>query len=195
MKRTVAYLVIIISVIAIISVLTKKEKVNIKYEEISFEKVSISETKRKRYEELINIPEVSSLIRSLPSIFDRYELTLDGVIKYSYMYAYSFKDDIEEYEKRENNKIYVDSKYMENIIYELFAQKIDLDYYKEENKYVVVSTNELITDATDLELKEILYNEKMDIYMIIVKEYNSLIKIIYKYENEKYTLLWGVSEK
>lgn len=197
MKRKIAYLILVVCIVGIICILTKNilsSNKQINYDEIKFNRISISESKMNRYNELINIPEVSFLIRNLPTILNNTELTIDSAIKYSYIYAYTFKNDIDKYVVHEENSIYANSEYLENIIFELFNRKIDLDYYKEKNGFVLVNTSNMITDSINLNISEISYNADYDIYKIIIQEYDRLIKIIYKNDNGKYTLLWCLSD-
>lgn len=198
MRKNTIYIVVIICMLVIVGILIKKCIVkddNINYDSLEFEIVNISKSKFDRYNELINIPEISILIRSLPSVFNTSDLSISGVIKYSYMYAYTFKDDIEEYIQEEKNKKYINSKYLENIIYEIFNKDLDLDYYKEENGYILVNINDLITDTADLSINKISYNEEYNLYKIVIQEYENLIQIIYRKNNDKYAVLWCMTEK
>lgn len=198
MRKNTIYIVVIICMLVIIGILIKKcivKNDNINYDSLEFEIVNISKAKIDRYNELINIPEIAILIRSLPSVFNTSDLSISGVIKYSYMYASTFKDDIEEYIREEKNKKYINSKYSENIIYEIFNKEMDLDYYKEENGYILVNINDLITDTADLSINKISYNEEYNLYKIVIQEYEKLIQIIYRKNTDKYAVLWCTTEK
>jgi len=193
MRRKIAYLIIVICVIGIIYILTKNllhKEQKIDYSNLQFDNVKISDSKINRYNELINTPQISYLIRNLYAALKEDEMDLLMGLKFSSMYAYTFLDDYEENIIEKDDKVYVKEEYMEKVIYDIFGKEIELGYYVEDNNYILVNFIGNVTDTIELKVNQILYNAKYDIYKIIIQEEEQKIKIIYSNDNGKYTLLW-----
>lgn len=196
MKKNIIYLAIFICTIIIAFVLLNKVSVNnkdniehIDFNAIEFELLEINEAKLNRYNELINIPQVSFLIRNLSSVLENDNLNEQMTIVYAYNYAANFKNNSENYIVQDNQNTYIDCDYTESIVYELFGRNVDLDKYKQQNGYLLITGDNLKTDTIDIKIKNIAYNEVYDLYKIVIQEYERDINIIYKYKEGKYTLL------
>lgn len=194
MKNNRIYLIGLFCFIIIFIFFSKVDfnKNNIKainYTMLEFESLNINKAKLNRYNELINIPQVSFLIRNLSSVLQIDNINEEMSIIFCYNYANDFKDGSERYIIQDSKNTYIDCDYTESIIYELFEKDINLDKYKGRNQYLLVSGDNLKTDTINISVKDILYNDEYDLYKIIIKEYDHNIEIIYSYDNSKYVLL------
>ena len=161
----------------------------INYTMLEFKSVDVSEAKLNRYNELINIPQVSFFVRNLSSVLQIDTINEEMSIAFCYNYANNFKDDIEKHIIKDSKNTYIDCDYTESIIYELFEKDVSLDKYKGRNQYLLVSGDNLKTDTINIYINDILYNDEYDLYKIVIKEYDHNIEIIYSYDNSKYVLL------
>lgn len=195
MKKYKMYLLIFIFVIIVCVLLNNvninpKDTINsIDFNTLEFKTLEINEAKLNRYNELINIPQVSFLIRNLSSVLEMNEINTEMSIVYCYNYAANFKNDSENYIVKDNQNTYIDCDYTESIIYELFDKNVNLDKYKQQNGYLVISGENLKTDTIEIKVKDVAYNSEYDLYKIVIQEYERNINIIYKYKEGKYTLL------
>lgn len=197
MKKNIVYLILLISVISIICVLFNEfgsnkssETINnIDYNILEFQPINISKSKLNRYNELVNIPQVSFFVRNLSMVLANDKLNEESVIVYTYNYAVNFKNNSNKYVVNDSGSAYIDCDYTESLVYELFGRNIDLDKYKQQNGYLLIRGDNLKTDTIQINITDILYNEDFGIYKIIIREYDHNIEIVYKYKDGKYTLL------
>lgn len=197
MKKNVIFFIVCCFAIIMIFMLlgnmnTNKQDNNndVSYELIKFDKLDIKEEKLDRYNELINIPQVSFLIRNLPSVLKSDSIVLEMLPVYCYNYAEYFNNDGNDNIIQNNGNTYINCDYMKNIVYELFNQNIDISKYTIKDNYILIDNTSVVTDTITLEIEDILYNEQYNLYKIIIKEYEYNIEIIYKYNDGKYVLLW-----
>jgi len=162
---------------------------DINYTMLEFKSLDINKAKLNRYNELINIPQVSFLIRNLSSVLEGDNINEEMTIVFCYNYAINFRNDSAQYIIQDSQNTYIDCAYIESIIYELFNRTVDMSEYKQKNGYLIISENNLKTDTIEIEVEEILYCEQYDVYKIMIREYDQNIEIIYKYNDGKYVLL------
>lgn len=169
---------------------TQEKEYDLNYEVLEFDRIEIKEQKMNRYNELVNVPQVSFLIRNLSSVLDKDSIIFDMLPVYCYNYAEYFKNDGNDNIIQNNGNTYINCDYMKNIVYELFNQNIDISKYTIKDNYILIDNTSVTTDTITLEIEDILYNEQYNLYKIIIKEYEYNIEIIYKYNDGRYVLLW-----
>ncbi len=190
-------IVIIIGIFGIVLFIVsniEKNNSNLDISKLEFEELNVSNSKMNRYNELINISQVSYLIRNLPLALKNNELNPDQAINYAYIYAYSFEDDYEQVVMVEDNNTYLNYKYIENIIYNIFNKKLDLKGYVTKDDYILVNEEQMTKDAANLVISKIIYNEEMQVYKVTIEEDTiNKIDITYKKNNGKNIILECIS--
>lgn len=177
MENKVKIILIILAVAIVILgiILNNKTEYNVyyeKYNENGYAELEISETKMDRYNEKLNNSTIGYLVGNLDILLNE-ENKIDnrGIIEYTMFFAERYDYRFEENTKKVDNEEYINIKYLNNLIKELFNVEVDIS--KEEfnivDEYVQIDiTRSLLTDVFSLKLDKVLYNKKEDIYIAYI---------------------------
>lgn len=189
MENKVKVLLILVGIIAVILgiILSNKTEYNVfynKYDDSNYYQLEISETKMNRYNEKLNNATIGYLVANLDILMnENNQIYNRGIIEYAMLFAERYDYRFEENTKKVDNVEYVNIKYLNKLIKELF--NVDIDISKEGfniiDEYVQLDTTmNLTTDVFSLNLDKVLYNEKEDIYLA----YISFVPVEYSNEQE-----------
>lgn len=156
--------------------------------DMKFEQINLTDAKISRYNEMLNISQVSYLVSNLAIVFGN-GFNIEEAINYAYVYAYSFKDDYESNVLVEGSNIYLPSVYLENIIEEIFDRKEDLAKYIKKDGYILVNDEVFAKDAISLSLVSLSYSKNNELYRAIIAEDDKRLEITYRQLNNKFVIL------
>lgn len=156
--------------------------------DMKFEQINLTDAKIARYNEMLNISQVSYLVSNLAIVFGN-GFNIEEAINYAYVYAYSFKDDYESNVLVEGSNIYLPSVYLENIIEEIFDRKEDLAKYIKKDGYILVNDEVFAKDAISLSLVSLSYSKNNELYRAIIAEDDKRLEITYRQLNNKFVIL------
>lgn len=156
--------------------------------DMKFEQINLNDAKIARYNEMLNISQVSYLVSNLAIVFGN-GFNIEEAINYAYVYAYSFKDDYESNVLVEGSNIYLPSEYLENIIKEIFDKDVDLTEYIKKEGYILVSDETFSKDAISLSLVSLSYSKNNALYKAIIAEEDKKLEITYRQLNNKFVIL------
>lgn len=177
MENKVKVFLILVGIIAVILgiILSNKTEYNVfydKYDDSNYYQLEISETKMNRYNEKLNNATIGYLVANLDILMnENNQIYNRGIIEYAMFWAERYDYRFKENTKKVDNVEYVNIKYLNTLIKELF--NVDIDISKEGfnivDEYVELNTiMNLITAAFSLKLEKVLYNEKEDIYIAYI---------------------------
>ncbi len=177
-------IIIVIAVLVLVLIVSLSDVKSVKniiqnnYTYNNLDRVELSEVNLNRYNEKINIHKITESIINLEMLMQNDILSLDGIVKYAIYYAENFDYKFEENSYIDNDKLYINKKYIKNIIEELF--NIKMDFSKLENiniagKYIVILNEYYIklTDIQVLNIEKLLYDSERDQYIIYINYINS----------------------
>ena len=180
--KIIIIVIVILTIIIIASLVNGKSVENIiqnQYTYNNLKEVKLSEVDLNRYNEKVNIDKITESIINLDMLADNDILSLDGIVKYAIYYAENFDYKFDEFSYIENEKLYVNRKYIKDIIENLFNISIDFSKLNEiktngDNLVILKEYYIKLTDIQLLNVEKLLYDSERQEYIIYINYINSI---------------------